>query len=110
VGVSQRQPTSRWRASATSFGPVGRLVTTAIALVPVWWLFGANVVALAMGFQVGFFFAACAWTIFIVPLLLRDIWKKVPDHDAAPILDLPQECGPIPPGESILDRPAPSRW
>jgi hypothetical protein len=108
--MPQRPPMSRWRASSISFGPVGRLVVTAIALVPVWWLFGANVVALAMSFQIGFFFAACAWTIFVVPRLLRDIWKKVPDHDATPILDLPEDRDPTPPGESILDRPAPSRW
>jgi hypothetical protein len=91
-------------------GPVGRLVATAIALVPVWWLFGANVVTLANEFQIGFLFAACLWTIFIVPLFLRDIWKKVPDHDATPVLDLPPERGPVRPGESILDRPAPPRW
>jgi hypothetical protein len=108
--MAQRQASSRWRASATSFGPTGRLTATAIALVPVWWLFGANVVSLATGFQIGFFFAACAWTIFVVPLVLRDIWKRVPDHEAPSTLDLPEERSPAPPGESILDRPAPSRW
>jgi hypothetical protein len=108
--MAVRQPTSRWRASATSLGPLGRLVTTAIVLAPVWWLSAADVATLAVEYRIGFFFAACAWTVFVVPLLLRDIWKKVPNHDATPILELPEERGPIPPGESIHDRSAPSRW
>lgn len=108
--MTRRPATSRWRAGATSFGPVGRLVATAIVILPVWWLYGANVVSLAFSYQIGYFFAAAAWTIFVVPLVMRDVWKRVPNRDAPEQLILSPEPGPPPPGESILDRRGPSRW
>jgi hypothetical protein len=108
--MTERPATSRWRSSAISFGPVGRLTLTALVTLPVWWLFGANVVSLAMSYQIGYFFAAFAWTLFVVPLILRDVWKRVPDRDAPSELVLTPEPKPLLPGESIHDRKAPSRW
>lgn len=108
--MTERPATSRWRAGAMSFGPVGRIVLTVLAVLPVWWLYGANVVSLAFHFQIGFFFGAFIWTIFVVPALLRDVWKRVPNHDAPAELVLPPEPKPLAPGESIQDRKGPSRW
>jgi hypothetical protein len=108
--MNQRPATSRWRGSTISFGPVGRIACTVIVVLPAWWLYGANVVDLALTFQIGYLFAAIAWTIFVMPIFLRDIWKRVPDHNAPAVLILSEDRGPIPPGESILDRPAPDRW
>jgi hypothetical protein len=109
--MTGRRPTSRWRRSAVSYGPAGRLLTTALVLLPVWWLLGANIRALALRYQIGFFFAACAWTAFVVPALLHDIWKRVPygGPPPPPIVVPPEPAAPAP-GESISDRPSPSRW
>lgn len=108
--MTERPATSRWRASAMSFGPVGRIALTVLAVLPVWWLFGANVVDLAFSYQIGYFFAAAAWSVFVVVPLLRDVWKRVPNRDAPPELVLPPEPRPVEPGESIADRRGPSRW
>lgn len=93
-----------------SFGPVGRVALTLLVILPVWWMFGANVVTLALSYQIGFFFAAFAWSAFVVPLLLRDVWKRVPNRDAPAELILSPAPKPLRPGESIHDRKGPSRW
>lgn len=108
--MTERPATSRWRSGTMSVGPVGRIALTALVVLPVWWLVGANVVALATNYQIGFFFAAFAWTAFVVPVLLRDIWKPVPNRDAPAELVLPPEPRPLVPGESVQDRKGPSRW
>jgi len=59
--------TSRWRAGATSFGPVGRIVSTLVvlALFPWWGVGGLNPLVLL---------AALAWLIAAM-IFLRSIWK-----------------------------------
>ncbi|MGN6473108.1 MAG: hypothetical protein ACTHK4_05605 [Mycobacteriales bacterium] len=46
----------------------------------------------------------------LYPLVLRDVWKKVPNPDYEPPIVLPPETPPLQPGESLHDRRPPSRW
>lgn len=65
---------SRWEKGATTFGPMGRVLATAVILGGVLAAPGAFAIAAVIG----------------VPVLLRDIWKKdwvVPDEP---------EAGPLP--------------
>ena len=59
--------TSRWRAGPTSFGPVGRIVSTLVlaALFPWWGIAGLNPLAL---------WAMMGWLI-AAAIVLRSIWK-----------------------------------
>jgi hypothetical protein len=59
--------TSRWRAGPTSFGPVGRIVSTLVlaALFPWWGIAGLNPPAL---------WAMMGWLIGAA-IVLRSIWK-----------------------------------
>jgi hypothetical protein len=59
-------------------------------------------------FVVYFLFAIPLW-IFIVPMVLRDVWRKTREPKEPPIV-IPPEPGELPPGESIFDRKPPSRW
>jgi hypothetical protein len=102
-----RPATSRWKASAISFGPIGRIAATVLALLPVWWLLGANLTELALRYEVGYFLGACAYSGLVIPLILRDVWKRVPDRGAAPTLELPPEPAAY---QSVLERDAPTRW
>ncbi|MBV9871584.1 MAG: hypothetical protein JO214_13275 [Frankiaceae bacterium] len=101
---------SRWKRSAVTFGPAGRVLATVVALLPVWWLVGVNIPGLAMSYQIGWLFAGFLYTVFVAPMILRDVWKRVPDRDRPPVLDLPSDPGPPAPGESISDRAMPPRW
>jgi hypothetical protein len=66
--------TSRWRAGPTSFGPVGRIVSTLVlaALFPWWGIAGLNPLAL---------WAMMGWLIGAA-IVLRSIWKpeRIVDH------------------------------
>lgn len=55
--------TSRWTSSATTFGPVGRMVGTVLLLAVGVWL--------AVFALVG----AAVWWFVIVPWALRDLWR-----------------------------------
>jgi hypothetical protein len=55
--------TSRWAGSATTFGPVGRLVGTALMLVVGAWLLWANPLGAAL------------WWFVATPWVLRDLWR-----------------------------------
>lgn len=59
---------SRWRGTAVSFGPTGRIVLTLLLLLPSLWflLFG---LAGPLGFVL--------WTFVVLPLALRDVWRRV---------------------------------
>ena len=60
---------TRWRKTPTTFGPAGRLSLTLALLVPLpLMLIGG----LADPFVWG---GAGFWTIVVMPLALRDIWK-----------------------------------
>ena len=56
-------PSSRWTRSATTFGPVGRMVGTVLLLTVGVWL--------AVFALVG----AAVWWFVVVPWALRDLWR-----------------------------------
>lgn len=56
-------PTSRWAGSATTFGPVGRLVGTSLVVVVGAWLAWANPIGAAL------------WWFAVAPWVLRDLWR-----------------------------------
>lgn len=55
------------------------------------------------------YLGAIPFWLVIVPLVMRDVWRKNRSHDDSPIV-LPPELKPPEPGESIHDRKAPPRW
>jgi hypothetical protein len=63
---------SRWRASSTTMGPVGRILATVLFLIP-----------LPLFLFAGFFgFVGIAiWLIVILPMAFRSIWKRVRIYD-----------------------------
>lgn len=63
-----RPPTSRWAASAVSFGPVGRIVATLLVLLVGVWLLWASLFGMVGGFL---------WLGIVTPWALRDIWRPV---------------------------------
>jgi hypothetical protein len=91
---------SRWRASAVTFGPVGRLVATSLVLLPV--VYGIFVNAM-------FLLAAALW-IFLLPTALRDIWIGVRTGDELPLriadLDRPVRSDV----DKIANRKTSTRW
>lgn len=59
---------SRWRAGPTSFGPAGRLLLTALVLLPpalLVWVAGPMGLTMCVG-----------WLVLGVPLLLRSVWTR----------------------------------
>ena len=62
---------SRWAKSHTSFGPTGRVVATVLLLLPL------VVFAFTLASGVGIV-GAGIWLFVVMPLGLRDIWKKAP--------------------------------
>ena len=64
--LRMEQVYSRWAGGPMSFGPVGRVLLTAFALLVELWLVRTNLIgAVVVG-------------IFVLPLVLRDVWKPVP--------------------------------
>jgi len=55
--------TSRWSGSATTFGPFGRLVGTALMVLVGVWLVWANPLGAAL------------WWFVATPWVLRDLWR-----------------------------------
>jgi hypothetical protein len=96
-----QRPTSRWRRSEVTFGPVGRLVATVVVMVPI---------VFAIFYSVFFIIAAAIWALTLMPWALRDIWRRTYVGTAEPSIVLPPEPAPLTPGESILDRQPPARW
>ncbi|HWA67979.1 MAG TPA: hypothetical protein VG899_16565 [Mycobacteriales bacterium] len=91
---------SRWLRSEITFGPAGRIVATVLVVAPA--LFGIFVSA-------DFFIFGVLW-LFIVPMALRDIWRRVKVPDAESPIVIPEEPKAPAPGESIQDRKPPARW
>lgn len=59
---------SRWQTSVTTFGPVGRVVVTALLLaVLAWFLLYAGVFGLV---------GAVVWVGWVLPRALRDVWRR----------------------------------
>jgi hypothetical protein len=77
---------SRWRPGVNTFGPVGRVVTTAIVLAVAPW--STNAVALVV-----------SWPAYLVlaGLILRSTWKK-DDVVATTVRELVAAHGPFEPG------------
>jgi hypothetical protein len=94
------KPTSRWRRSTISFGPVGRLVWTVVLLIPILYAIFINMV---------FLVAAAIWA-FILPMALRDVWRAVKNPDYEPPIVLPPDPPTLKEGESLHDRRPPRRW
>lgn len=100
--------TSRWRKSTVSYGPFGRAMwTVGFVVVAVWPLWQAITVG---WIYVVFYLFAIPICVVILPLVLRDVWKKVPNPDYEPPIVLPEDVEPPKPGESIHDRRPPGRW
>ena len=89
---------SRWVRSDVTFGPVGRLVATGLALAPVWWFVVYGGVFGIVGLIV--------WVPFLLPWVLRDIWRRVPDGRELPHLSWPDHDA----DGGIEERRGPSRW
>jgi len=70
------EPGSRFQASVTTFGPVGRVAITAVlVLVLAWFLMYGGIFGIA---------GAVVWGGRVMPLALRDVWKRA----ALPSTDL----------------------
>lgn len=103
-----RGPTSRWRRSTVSYGPFGRLLwTIAFGLIAVWPMWQAITVG---WIWVVLYLGGIPLLMFIYPLVLRDVWRKVKNPDYEPPIELEPELEPPAPGESLHDRKMPRRW
>ncbi|HEX7106691.1 MAG TPA: hypothetical protein VF218_12060 [Acidothermaceae bacterium] len=74
---------SRWKKSANTFGPVGRVVASALLAVPL------PVFAMAMSLGIGII-GGGIYLLVVMPWALKDIWKQA----AIPIQ------APVPPGSA----------
>lgn len=89
---------SRWRSSAVTFGPVGRVIATLLVLGP--FVFAIFVNSL-------FIIAATIW-LFTAPTALRHIWARVRVGERELI-----ESEPLPdaePEDAIASRSGACRW
>lgn len=62
---------TRWRKTTTTFGPVGRVVSTVALVVP--FLFLTAVGILTGGLTI---FGAGLWGFVVMPWGLRDVWRS----------------------------------
>jgi hypothetical protein len=62
--------TSRWRKTATTFGPVGRVIATVGLVVPL--VFFLAIAILTGGLTI---FGVGIWGFVVMPWGLRDVWK-----------------------------------
>jgi hypothetical protein len=62
--------TTRWRKTATTFGPVGRVLATIALVVPCLFLIVVGV--LSGGLELG---GAVVWGVIVMPWGLRDTWR-----------------------------------
>jgi hypothetical protein len=94
-----KEPTSRWLRSEVTFGPVGRVTWTILLFLPLLFAIFYNF----------FFIVAAAIWMAIVPMGLRDVWRRVkrPGYETMPELPAPKG---LQPGESLHDRTPPQRW
>ena len=90
---------SRWRSSAVTYGPVGRIVATAVVLLPI--VFAVFVNSL-------FMLAALVW-LFMLPTALRSIWARVHIGDVDDLGE-PDPRPDIDPHDTIAGRTGARRW
>jgi hypothetical protein len=94
-----RRRISRWQRSPLTFGPLGRLLASLVVLAPL----GLAVL------NVFFLLAGLLW-LFILPRVLRDIWRPARVHGAE-LPPAPQTTSTIlANAESIGDRSVARRW
>jgi hypothetical protein len=93
VGAPTPTPrTSRWRAGPTSFGPVGRILTTAVLLAffPWWGMDGLTPASvLYLWFLMG-------W-VMLASIVLRQVWRRerVPEDAPPPWAERFREHHPV---------------
>jgi hypothetical protein len=61
---------TRWRKTATTFGPVGRVIGTLALVIPFIFLTAAGI--LDGGMTIG---GAALWGFVVMPWGLRDVWR-----------------------------------
>lgn len=71
TGVPISERGSRWHGSEVTFGPVGRLVITLLALLPFFGLLtiGLRYTPMAL-------IALAAYSVILLPWILRDTWRR----------------------------------
>lgn len=89
---------SRWRSSAVTFGPVGRIVATVLVLLPFVFAIFVNTL---------FIIAAAIW-LFTAPTALRSIWARVRIGERE--LAEPEPLPRTEPEDAIAGRPGARRW
>jgi hypothetical protein len=62
-------PKSRWVKGTLTFGPVGRIAWSVAFMIPEVWLFTQSILAV---------FALALWTFWVLPPVMRQIWKRSP--------------------------------
>ena len=100
---------SRWAKSEITFGPLGRIVATVLAVGLAWGLWwGLGIIGILLGL---------GYVRDALPQALRDIWRPVrlppteQDLIRARAEDMRlDELPPTPPESPIASRPTPSRW
>lgn len=101
---------TRFQRSVVTFGPVGRVVATVLAVAPLWWLvFGAGVLGIV---------GAAMWLFFVLPRALADIWRPalLPTTDLTRLRDAAHREAELQRGaglgpDGVVPRPdPPRRW
>jgi len=102
------KPTSRWRRSTITHGPLGRMMWTIVLFVLATY---PILIALTQGFVwICLYIGGIPLLLVLFPLAMRDVWKKVPNPDYEGPIKLPPETPPLLPGESLHERRPPARW
>jgi hypothetical protein len=97
-----RLTSARFASSAATFGPTGRVVGTVLCLWPIW---------LAIQFSAVLAIVVVPAYLFVVPLILGDLWKRGrPEEDVTVAPNALEADQQAPPGQRIADRPSPRRW
>ena len=65
---------SRWAKSEITMGPFGRVATSLLMLVPLWFFFSSGLLG---------FVGMVMWIFVVMPVALRSIWKRARVIDEA---------------------------
>ena len=99
--TSQRWRTSRLASTAGTFGPVGRIIWTAVLILPLWF-------AITFSGVLTIIFVPAY--LMVLPVGLRSVWQRVRvERVLEPTEEITQPVLP-PQGQRIADRPSPRRW
>lgn len=110
---------ARRGADEVSFGPVVRVVLSALVVVPLWWVVDAAISMAMLSPKPGAIFRGVAGVVLLcrVPQYLGDLWRpthrarKVAMRERAEANRIAQEVA-APPRASIMEPPCapPRRW